>query len=84
MCITCDKYTAEMTVGNCLDIFYDLKRDVESGNIVHLLGDCPLGDVDRHIRDETMFIVTQDFRCSCGRKIRWGVCVRGAPMLTVG
>jgi hypothetical protein len=83
MCVICDNYKNAITVNNCLDILFNLNSDTKVGSIVRLSGDCPIDDVDGHVRNETMLTITQNFRCSCGKQIKWGVCIRGAPILTV-
>jgi hypothetical protein len=82
-CETCEHYRRPMTFENRARIFDALVADSESASVTYLGGDCPLDETKRHIADETMFAIIHHFRCGCGTRIEWGVCIRGAPLLRV-
>ncbi len=70
-----------MTHENWENIIDNLHQLVIDSKLKHLNGDCSLKDTKKHIRDETMFSVIHNFRCSCGNRIEWGICIRGTPIL---
>jgi len=72
-----------MTCENWQPIFEDLVRGTKEGHFDYLEGDCPLEDTVDHICNETRFSVIQNFRCECGSRVEWGVCIRGTPLLKV-
>jgi hypothetical protein len=82
-CETCDNYRRPMTYENWDRILDALAADSESGLVTYQGGDCPLDETKGHITDETMFAIIHQFRCGCGTRVEWGVCIRGAPLLRV-
>ncbi|QIF01286.1 hypothetical protein [Roseimicrobium sp. ORNL1] len=70
-----------MTDSNWEWIFDQLLHDLREQRVSHLDGDCSLEETIGHIYNETRFSVIQNFLCTCGTSIKWGVCIRGAPIL---
>lgn len=62
-------------------IFDQLMQELRAKNVSYLKGDCPLDDTIDHISNETRFAIIQNFLCTCGTRIEWGVCIRGEPLL---
>ncbi len=82
-CHICRKYRTEIGDDNCMQFFDELVVDVEAGRIFRLDGSCELNEVYGHLDREDLYAITQKFRCSCGSYIKWGVCIRGKPLLEV-
>lgn len=70
-----------MTYKNWDRILDELVSDIDSKKLSYLEGDCPLEETKAHIINETKYAVRQNFRCHCGTRIEWGVCIRGTPIL---
>lgn len=80
-CDICGKYDKQMTHTNWSLIFDQLLSDLREKRVSHLDGDCPLEETINHISNETKFAIIQNFLCTCGTRIEWGVCIRGEPLL---
>ncbi len=82
-CQICGKYSTEVDHHNCMQFFDELVADVNADRIYRLTGSCELNEVHGHLDREDLYVITQRFRCSCGSHIKWGVCIRGEPLLKV-
>ena len=80
-CGNCDKFKGPMTHENWAEVLDELVSGTKSNALTYLGGTSPLDETKDHIRTETRYSVIQNFRCSCGTRIEWGVCIRGTPML---
>lgn len=72
-----------MTYENWSIVFDELVKETEEGAFEYIEGDCPLQETKEHITNETRFAIIQNFRCECGNRIEWGVCIRGTPILRI-
>lgn len=70
-----------MTYENWDSILDELIADTENNTLTYIGGDCHLSETKEHIINETRFAVIQNFKCKCGTRIEWGVCIRGTPLL---
>lgn len=80
-CDTCSRYKRSMTCDDWDSTLDDLLADMDAGVVRHISGDCTLEETKDHIYNETRFSVIHNFRCACGTRIEWGVCIRGTPLL---
>lgn len=80
-CEICRNYDKEITHSNWELIFDQLLDDLREKSVSYLDGDCPLEETIGHISRETRYAIVQNFLCTCGTRIKWGVCIRGAPIL---
>ncbi len=82
-CKNCKTFKRQITHENWCAIFNELLLATSKGPLVYLSGDCPLSETKEHISNETKYFVRQNFMCTCGSRIEWGVCIRGTPFLRV-